>query len=69
MVNGRMSACLREANVKARKVTTMLAAAGLAFSPVASNAAIRTLRKGKEEIRFPKGGHMRCDSPAKAPPS
>jgi hypothetical protein len=39
MVNGRMSACLREANVKARRATMMLAAAGLAISPVASNAA------------------------------
>ena len=39
MVNGRMSACQREANVKARRATMMLAAAGLAISPVASNAA------------------------------
>jgi hypothetical protein len=39
MVNGRMSACLREANVKARRATMMLAAAGLAISPVASSAA------------------------------
>jgi hypothetical protein len=39
MSNRREGVCLREANVKARKVTMMLAAAGLAISPVASNAA------------------------------
>ena len=38
-LNGRECAWLREANVKARKITMMLAAAGLAISPVASNAA------------------------------
>ena len=39
MMNGRRCACLREANVKARKATMMLAAALMAISPVASNAA------------------------------
>ena len=39
MCKRRWGACLREAEVKARKATMMLAAAGLAISPVASNAA------------------------------
>ena len=39
MLNRREGAWLREANVKARRATMMLAAAGLAISPVASNAA------------------------------
>ena len=39
MLNRREGAWLREANVKARKVTMMLAAACLAISPAASNAA------------------------------
>ena len=39
MINRRLVAWLREANVKARKAITMLAAAGMAISPVASNAA------------------------------
>ena len=39
MFNRRLSAWLREADVKARRAMMMLAAAGLAISPVASNAA------------------------------
>ena len=39
MGNGHRNACLREANVKARKATMMLAAVGLAISSVAANAA------------------------------
>jgi hypothetical protein len=39
MFNRRWGAWLREANVKARRATMMLAAAGLAIAPVASNAA------------------------------
>jgi len=39
MCSRRWCAWSREANVKARKATMMLAAAGLAISPVASNAA------------------------------
>ena len=39
MFNRRWGAWLREADVKARKATMMLAAAGLAIAPVAANAA------------------------------